>query len=109
MVPEDWRKEEENLTKIFAFQLGAMKGMADAYGFSFKDAFNGYNQVLNKDTKPIEDEGTLKRMMSSLSEEPYFQRYFMEGENCVRKAVLEKDTKAPGVLFELLSQEREAT
>lgn len=56
IVPEDWRKEEETITKIFIFQLGATKMMADAYGFSFKDAFNGYTQVLNKNTKPIEDE-----------------------------------------------------
>lgn len=109
MVPENWRNEEETITKIFIFQLGAMKGMADAYGFSFKDAFNGYSQVINKDIKLIEDEGALERMISSLSEQPYFQQYFLEGKNSVQKAVLERDTKASGILFELLFQEREAT
>lgn len=108
MIPEDWRKEEETITKIFIFQLGAMKGMADAYGFSFRDAFNGYTQVLNKNTKPIEDDGALERMLSSLSEQSYFQRYFLGGENSVKKMVLEKDTKASGILFELLFQDREA-
>jgi len=106
MIPENWRNEEETITKIFIFQLGAMKGMADAYGFLFKDAFNGYNKVLNKNTKPIEDEEALERMITSLSEQPYFHQYFLEGENSVQKAVLEKDTKASGILYELLLREK---
>lgn len=106
LVPEDWREEEETITKIFIFQLGAMKGMADAYGFSLKDAVNGYTQVLNKNSKPIEDEEALERMISTLSEQSYFQQYFLGGENSIQKAILEKNTKAPGILFELLLQER---
>lgn len=48
-------------------------------------------------------------MISSLSEQPYFQQYFLGGENSIQMAIFQKDTKAPGILFELLFAEREVT
>ena len=55
-----------------------------------------------KDTKPIVDDQTFERMLSTLGEVPYFQRYFSEGKNSIHRMIINKDTQAPGILFELL-------
>jgi len=105
MIPEEQRKKESVATKLFAFQLGAMQGMAEAYNLKFSDAFNGYQAVLNKDAKPVQDDEALARMVSTICQDPHLDRYRTEGRLVINRAVLEKDTQAVGRLYSLISED----
>jgi len=105
-VPIEWRKDEDTQVKCFAFTVGAIKGMADVYGFKYIDAWNGYGAVLDKDIKPIQDEGAFSRMETTICQDPHMHRYMTEGSLAIKRAVLEKDTQAFGHLFSLLLEEQ---
>ncbi|MGD9851672.1 MAG: hypothetical protein AB7T38_10410 [Nitrospirales bacterium] len=112
MIPKDWPMDEAMQTKIFAFELGAMQGMAEIYGFRFRDVFNGYGMVIAKvnnakNSNPIEDDEALSRLASTICEDTNGSRYMTEGNSTIKRAVLEKDAQAVGHLFSLVLEDHE--